>query len=347
MKNKIIVVFLFVILFIFSSCSDINNENIENNYNRDTNYKSLINSYTKAVENPDYIINDCEGGVSIVAYVGDDTDIVIPDSLDGKPVISLDGIYDKTFDEYYSAIGFCEFDSVTLPSTLKSYNIGNFHNSWAENTFKAIYVDKNNPYYSSKDGILFNKDKTKLFVIPPNHESKIINIPEGTVIAQDIVSDDTVTLNIPASLEKIEINGDYSAWYYDSDIVTPYKLTEINVSKNNKYFSSKDGVLYNKDMTELMIYPINKPGESFKVPDSVEKIDYFLLTDITYLSTITFGKNIKTIEAVTDFDYDVIYGKKPKPLIVNGYRNAAAEKWYKEQFPDWTEEKFLIFNELD
>lgn len=61
------------------------------------------------------------------------------------------------------------------------------------------------------------------------------------------------------------------------------KLEAIHVSEENPYFKSVDGVLYNKDMTELLVYPNAKSpivtgengeisGGEFTVPDTVLSI---------------------------------------------------------------------------
>ena len=49
-------------------------------------------------------------------------------------------------------------------------------------------------------------------------------------------------------------------------------LSEINVSPENPAYTSLDGVLFSKDMTELVKYPINKADEEYAVPDGVEKL---------------------------------------------------------------------------
>ena len=49
-------------------------------------------------------------------------------------------------------------------------------------------------------------------------------------------------------------------------------LSAINVDENNTKYSSVDGVLFNNDKTELILYPINKTGESYEIPNSVTKI---------------------------------------------------------------------------
>ncbi|MGN0469630.1 MAG: leucine-rich repeat domain-containing protein [Acutalibacteraceae bacterium] len=70
-------------------------------------------------------------------------------------------------------------------------------------------------------------------------------------------------------------------------------LTSITVDKNNKNYSSQDGVLFNKDKTKLLMYPERKAGE-YKIPDSVTEIgdDAFVnctgLTDVTIPDSVTF-----------------------------------------------------------
>ncbi|MBQ7005055.1 MAG: leucine-rich repeat domain-containing protein [Clostridia bacterium] len=49
------------------------------------------------------------------------------------------------------------------------------------------------------------------------------------------------------------------------------KLEEIFVNSENPFFKSDDGILYNKDMTVLRVYPSGKQGESFIIPESVTK----------------------------------------------------------------------------
>ena len=50
------------------------------------------------------------------------------------------------------------------------------------------------------------------------------------------------------------------------------RLTEISVSPQNPHYSSKDGVLFNREMTTLLAYPAGRPGVSYAVPDGVKSI---------------------------------------------------------------------------
>ncbi len=72
-------------------------------------------------------------------------------------------------------------------------------------------------------------------------------------------------------------------------------ISDINVSKDNKYLLSKDGVLYNKKMTELLYYPAFKKGKVFKVPGTVKSIANYAFTDNRYLKKVTLNKGLKKI----------------------------------------------------
>lgn len=50
------------------------------------------------------------------------------------------------------------------------------------------------------------------------------------------------------------------------------KLTSISVHPDNLFFSSLDGVFYNKSRSALLKYPSNLPNSSFSVPGTVELI---------------------------------------------------------------------------
>ena len=69
-------------------------------------------------------------------------------------------------------------------------------------------------------------------------------------------------------------------------------IASINVDANNPNYSSKDGVLYNKNKTTIVECPPMKTGV-FTIPETVTKISNFafdaceLLTDITIPSTVT------------------------------------------------------------
>lgn len=71
------------------------------------------------------------------------------------------------------------------------------------------------------------------------------------------------------------------------------KLEEIYADSD--YFVFVDGVLYSKDMTELIAYPCQKNGESYTVPNSVKSIRCDAFSGNNYLKHIYFPEYMKEI----------------------------------------------------
>ena len=68
-------------------------------------------------------------------------------------------------------------------------------------------------------------------------------------------------------------------------------LEALHVVSDNPMYSEQDGVLYNKNGTELVFYPPNRPGSTFKIPDQVVRVD-----EMGYnknIQTLIFSKNME------------------------------------------------------
>ncbi len=69
-------------------------------------------------------------------------------------------------------------------------------------------------------------------------------------------------------------------------------LANITVDANNAIYSSdENGVLFNKDKTTLIQYPIGNTRTSYTIPDSVTSIGAYAFAFCTSLASITFGEN--------------------------------------------------------
>lgn len=71
-------------------------------------------------------------------------------------------------------------------------------------------------------------------------------------------------------------------------------LTSINVDTNNQYFSSRDGVLFNKDMTVLITFP---PGYSdeYIMPNTVTLINDFAFAGCEHVTSVIMSNKLITI----------------------------------------------------
>lgn len=101
-------------------------------------------------------------------------------------------------------------------------------------------------------------------------------------------------IKIPASVSSIGLNA-FAA-----------SVSEIEVDEdNNTYSSDKNGVLFNKNKTELIQYPSVNERTSYTVPDSVDSIAQDAFQNATKLRSATLPEGLKKIG---DYAFDNCYG---------------------------------------
>ncbi len=95
-------------------------------------------------------------------------------------------------------------------------------------------------------------------------------------------------IKIPASIQKIQ----YKAGRKDGCFDACTLLTNIKVDENNKVYSDSNGVLCNKELTEMYVFPLNK--KKWEIPNTIKEIpDNFF--EGSMLTNITISDSIKTI----------------------------------------------------
>ena len=72
-------------------------------------------------------------------------------------------------------------------------------------------------------------------------------------------------------------------------------LISIDVDKNNPYYTSENGILFNKDKTELFVYPTCKTGNTYIVPSSVKTVGDYSFYTCNQLEKITSPNGVKEI----------------------------------------------------
>ena len=113
----------------------------------------------------DYIeISDCDEAAD---------EVVIPSEIDGVPVTSIG---DEAFQEC------TRLTSITIPDSVISIGISAFKGCL---NLTEILVDKNNQYYVSINGVLFNKDKTEFYAYPKMKTEKKYCIPDSVTSIAD------------------------------------------------------------------------------------------------------------------------------------------------------------------
>ena len=195
-----------------------------------------------------------------------------------------------------------------------------------------INVASDNSLYSSEDGVLFNKDKTVLICFPSgksgeysipnsvvvisgaafenNSVLKSVSIPNSvTIIGQGAFSNCfcLATVDIAEGVETIE-HGAFGNCYWLESITIPSTvkkmsygsfygagLTHINVASGNPNYSSVDGVVFNKNKTELICCPAGREGE-YSIPSSVTIIGKNAFYRCIHLDSVTIPESVTSIE---------------------------------------------------
>ena len=179
--------------------------------------------------------------------------------------------------------------SVTIPNSVTSIGSSVFYNC---TSLTSIEVSGNNKNYSSLDGVLFNKDKSELITYPAGKTDSEYAIPNSVTsigYGAFYACTSLANITIPSSVTSI---GNYAFYNCTS-------LTSIEVSGNNKNYSSLDGVLFNKDKSELITYPVGKTDSEYAIPNSVTSVDSYTFDKCISLTSVTIGNSVTSIGEYT------------------------------------------------
>ena len=197
------------------------------------------------------------------------TEITIPGSVTkvGFSVFqNCTGLKNVTIDEGVQNLNWWVFngcknlEAIKIPSSVETIGLFTFLDC---NRLTDITVDSKNANFSAVDGVLFNKNQTKLICYPAG-------------------KGDTYT--IPDSVTSIETGA-------FSDCTG---LKSLTVGSGNTSFSSIDGVLFNKNCTELICYPAGREG-SYSVPEGVTTLRMYSFSGCNNLKEILITKDVTTI----------------------------------------------------
>ncbi len=113
-------------------------------------------------------------------------------------------------------------------------------------------------------------------------------------------------------------------------------LASFDVSAENASYSSIDGVLFDNDKTTLILFPPDKAGISYVIPDKVKTIAPFAFNCCTGFTSITFPNSITTIELDAfdmifySSDYETALAPRAE-LLAGSIFNYICGKWVKEK----------------
>ena len=312
----------------FNCCNNLNSLTVNaNNSNYSTENdvlfdkeKTLLIQYLRAKRKTSYSIPDTVREIGYSAFYNSSNlkSIWLPNNLESiadKAFCGCSSLTGITIPNGVTAIGNEAFAScsklltVAIPDSVTS--IGN-------DAFKpcksliSITVGDNNEYYASDNGVLYDKKQKALLLYPSANNNNSYVIPDGvmTIGKMAFYSCKSLTdVTIPDSVTSIGNNAFASCSALTSitipDSVTSIgnnaldnckSLTSITVDENNKYYSSKDGVLFNKDRTVLILYPRSNNRKSYIIPDSVTTIEDWAFESCNSLTGILIPDSVTSIE---------------------------------------------------
>ncbi|MDR0304783.1 MAG: leucine-rich repeat protein [Chitinispirillales bacterium] len=222
---------------------------------------------------------------------------------------------------------------------LATVSIGNgveiiFGDAFADcGALTEINVSKDNAYYASSGGALFDGDMKKMlkypegkqgaYTIPAGVETIDLNVFANCMELTSIVIPSSVNFigdwafascknlssvtvgsgveiiggsafNGCTALKTITIPANVTFIFPDA-FANCDALTEINVAAENNDYTSINGALFNKDKTTLIQYPTCKQGAYTEMPASVTTITNSAFSGCKGLTAITIGENVETI----------------------------------------------------
>ena len=193
--------------------------------------------------------------------------------------------------EEFAIIDCDNLESITISNSVTNIGDGLCYRC---SNLKNIYVDKNNQYYSSENGILFNKDKSKLIKYPDGKINKQCIIPDNVTDIGEYAfaaCSSLTSITIPNSVTSISDR----AFYYCSSLTSitiPNSVTSIGGSAFNSC-SSLTNITIPNSVTCIDAYTFMRCSSltSITIPNSVTSIEYGAfnecssLTDVYYTGT--------------------------------------------------------------
>ena len=172
--------------------------------------------------------------------------------------------------------------------------------------------------FSVKDGVLFKG--TSLVLYPRGKSAPHYKVPDGiTTIERYAISNsfhmETIDLNgvtnlrtsaiyAPRKLTTITLPKDIKPhdWVTKTGMEEGCfeeceRVTEYKVKPENKYFVAEDGVIFSKKKDTLFLYPANKPGITYTVPNTVKRIGAHSFQSAQNITSFHFPDNVESIGA--------------------------------------------------
>ena len=224
-----------------------------------------------------YIYTTNNGAITITGFTGGGGALAITNTINNLPVTGIGP----------SAFRGTSLTSIVVPSSVT--NIGTFAFLRCA-SLTEILVDTNNPAYSSAEGVLFDKNQQALIQCPGGKVGSY-TIPNSVISIYGEAFDSCIGLtNVTLGASVVNVPVAASLAFYNCTA-----LSTITVNPSNTTYRSVDGVLFNKNQTTLVLYPLGKPG-GYTIPAGVTNLGYFAFYLCANLTGITIPSSVTQID---------------------------------------------------
>ena len=238
--------------------TEIASEEITENYSEDNGNITSGNFIYSVVD---------DNSICLEGYTGTETDIIIPDTIDGLTVTEMSGkAFGDTPDQPY--------ETISIPASVTYISEDNPFIYCT--SLREITISPENTEYTVEDGVLYTADKKLLVCYPPLMEGKSFTIPEGVteIGLAGIYNTKLEEIKFPSTLEYIRNFG----------IGGNTKLKSANMSSTK---IDKIGVAGFGDCTAL---------SEVIFPDTLYKIGTGAFLGCSSLAEVTLPESLAVVE---------------------------------------------------
>ena len=185
-------------------------------------------------------------------------------------------------DDTVTILGYFGSDeSITIPDEIHGFPVKEISNEGFDNceTLENINVSDNNKACCSVDGVLFNKDKTKLICYPDKKAGAKYSIPDSVVTIGKCAfagNKSIESIEIPDSVQEI----------CDRAFLSCTKLKDINIPDSVVLIEDGDGAGIFSYCTSLT---------NITIPNSITTIPWYTFSGCTGLTDVTIPNSVNTI----------------------------------------------------
>ena len=237
-----------------------------------------------------FTFEENEDGIVITGYTGDQAELTIPDSINGRPVTEIAP----------SAFADAKLSSITLPETMETIGDSAFAGAALESVELGGAKDVGNYAFSGC---------AELTDVTMSHAESLGEEAFGDCTGLEAI-------HLPASMDSVSA----SAFNGCS------RLAAFTVEEGGT-LSAEDGVLY--DGSKLLRYPPAKRGDTFIVPETVTALEAYAFSGNDALASVSLAETEISGIPQQAFSgcsglTDVVLGEKTQRIGPNAFANCAS-----------------------